>query len=287
MAAYFAAVVLFGALVAPPLYWAGQHLIRAGIAPWLGRFDFETFFHRALLLGAVIFLWPLLRSIKVRRAADLGLIQNPKWKRDLATGFAIAAGPLLVAAAVILLLHIYTLKAALPAGGMITVAVSAITVPLIEETLFRGLILGILLREFNSIAATIWSSAFFGIVHFLKAPEGTSAMPAWNAGFVSLAHAFDQFRDPILVVAGFTTLFLIGCILAHARIATRSLWIAIGLHSGWILISGEFGKLARRQIVALPWLGKSLLVGFVPLLVALSSWGILLLWLKKNDRRSA
>jgi membrane protease YdiL (CAAX protease family) len=102
----------------------------------------------------------------------------------------------------------------------------------------------------------------------------------WNSGFVSLARSFDQFGEPMLVLAGFTTLFVIGLVLAHARVGTRSLWLPIGLHAGWILASGVFGKIARRELLALPWLGKNLLVGLVPLAACLLSWLLLRQWLK-------
>jgi hypothetical protein len=41
-----------------------------------------------------------------------------------------------------------------------------------------------------------------------------------------------------------------------------------------------FAKIARREIVALPWLGKSLLIGLVPLAICLLSWVLLRTWLK-------
>ena len=88
-----------------------------------------------------------------------------------------------------------------------------------------------------------------------------------------------------MVAAGFTTLFLIGWILADARWQTRSLWLPIGLHAGWILTSGVFNKVALRQLIALPWLGKNLLVGIVPLAVAGLTWLIMRGWLKYVDAR--
>jgi hypothetical protein len=63
----------------------------------------------------------------------------------------------------------------------------------------------------------------YSIVHFLKAPEQTSTTVGWLSGFNSIANGFAQFADPLLVLAGFTTLFLIGWILADARLQTRSL----------------------------------------------------------------
>jgi hypothetical protein len=57
------------------------------------------------------------------------------------------------------------------------------------------------------------------------------------------------------------------------------------MHAGWILASEGFGKLARREVVALPWLGKSLLIGLVPLAVCLFSWVLLTMWLRYAGTR--
>jgi hypothetical protein len=108
----------------------------------------------------------------------------------------------------------------------------------------------------------------------------------WFSGFVSLSHSFHQFGEPMLVLGGFTTLFVIGIALADARLCTRSLWLPIGLHAGWILASEVFSKVARREILALPWIGKNLLVGLVPLAVCFLSWGLLRAWLRYAGSRN-
>src|SRR6476659_11472212 len=54
---YLAAVVVLGALIAPPIYWLGQVLIVHRVVPWLAGVDFESYFNRALLLAAVALLW--------------------------------------------------------------------------------------------------------------------------------------------------------------------------------------------------------------------------------------
>src|SRR5437660_1175016 len=105
--AYFVATALFGALVAPPLFWAAQALIAGGHFGFLAKFGFETFFHRALLLGAIIFIWPLIRSLRARSLRDLGLEKNPKPFRGVLAGFGIAAVPLLCFGGGLLLLGIY------------------------------------------------------------------------------------------------------------------------------------------------------------------------------------
>ncbi|MDQ2658914.1 MAG: CPBP family intramembrane metalloprotease [Verrucomicrobiota bacterium] len=282
--AYLAATLLFGALAAPLLYWGAQSLTSRGALLFLAKFDFETYFHRALLLGALLFFWPLLRWLRIRSMGDLGIIANRHRLRDVGAGFGFAAIPLLLFGALILLLGVYSLRPSVSLGVLTSRALSAIVVPFIEEPLFRGLILGVLLRSNRRPIAILLSSAFFSLLHFLKAPEHTSTVVTWNSGFVSIAHSFAQFSDPLLVLAGFTTLFLLGWILADARIRTRSLWLPIGLHAGWIFSSAIFNKLARRELLALPWLGNSLLVGLAPLGVALITWALLRVWLKHEAR---
>ena len=280
MLGYFAATILFGALAAPILFWAAQWLVAHGIFPALATFDFEAFFHRALMLGAILFLWPLLRSLRVKRPRDLGLVRNPHRTRDLAAGFLLSALPLLCCAVVFVVAGIYQLRANVHWLAVANVALTAAIVPLFEEPLFRGLFLGVLLRLNRPRQAVLLSAGIFSIVHFLKAPDQTSPVVDWSSGFVSLAHSFDQFAEPLLLLAGFTTLFLIGLILADARIQTESLWLPIGLHAGWIFAAGAFNKIAQREMVALPWLGKSLQIGIIPLGVGLGSWVILRAWLK-------
>ena len=280
MLGYFAATILFGAVAAPPLFWAGQWLAAQGILPILATFDFESFFHRALLLGALIFIWPFLRWLRIKSVRDLGLDRTPRWLRDLALGFVISAGPVICCEIVLVQLGTYSMRDNWSWEAVAKVTMTAAVVPLIEESLFRGLFLGVLLRGLRRWPAITLSAAIFSIIHFLKAPDQTTTSVQWTSGFVSLAHAFDQFGEPMLVLAGFTTLFIIGLILADARLLTQSLWLPIGLHAGWILASSVFAKVARREVLALPWLGKNMLIGLVPLAVCLVSWALVRAWFR-------
>jgi membrane protease YdiL (CAAX protease family) len=282
--AYFVATILIGAVLAPPLYWAAQSLAANGVFTFLTKFDFETFFHRALLLAGLLLLWPLLRSTRVRRLNDLDLFSNPRWLQHLGAGFVLTAAPLLCCGALFIGLHVYSLRGHVAWGAFGKILAAAAFVPLIEEGLFRGLILGILLRSGRTYLAVFVTSALYSVVHFLKAPEGTSTVVNWMSGFNSIAHSFSQFAQPVLVAAAFTTLFLIGWILSDARLRTRSLWLSIGLHAGWIFANGSFNRIARREILILPWLGKNLLVGLVPLSVCLLTWLLARLWLNYYGR---
>ncbi len=285
---YLAGVLLCGALLAPPLFWGGQVLVNHRVLPTLARFDFESYFDRAVLVAALVLLWPLFRSLRVRSWRDLGLEKNPRRAADLGAGFVIAAVPLLCCGAVLVLLPYYTLRQPFLWGKMPAVLGAVLIVPLLEELLFRGFILGVLLRSCSRGAALLLTSALFSIVHFLKSPE--SSLPNdsinWLSGFIALGHSFWQFGNPLLFLGGFFTLFAVGCILADARLLTRSLALPIGLHAGWILANGLFSKAAHREMLALPWIGKDLLVGIVPLSIALLSWGLMRGWVNHAHARS-
>jgi len=284
---YLLATVVLGALLAPPLFWSAQSLAAHGTLTFLARYDFETFFHRALLVAALLLLWPLARSIETRSLSDLQLAHNPNRWRDLLAGVLLSAIPLVCCAAILIASPVFSIRGAINWPAVARVAAAAVFVPIIEEAFFRGLVLGALLKTGRQLLPVLLTSALYSVVHFLKAPEHTSSEVTWMSAFNSIAHAFVQFGDPLLVGAGFTTLFLIGWILAEARLLTRSLWLPIGLHAGWIFTAGAFNKIALRQWLILPWLGKSLLVGIVPLALAGVTWLLMRAWLKYSDARNA
>jgi len=284
--AYFAGTLLIGALLAPILFWSAQWLAAHHVLTFLAEYDFEKFFHRALLIGLIVLLWPFLRSLKIRSWHELGLAPNEHRSRDFFAGLFLAIVPLLCCGALLIFFHGYSIRNTVRWSATGNLLLASVFVPLIEELFFRGLVLGIFLRSSTRSAAIVLSSVLFAIVHFLKAPEESSDAVTWASGFISIAHAFDQFREPLLVLGGFATLFLLACVLADARIQTRSLELAIGLHCGWIFAAGLFSIVARQRNIDLPWVGKSLLVGIVPLSVALLTWVLVRAWLKHVASRA-
>ena len=280
MAVYFIATVVIGAILAPILFWSAQPLAAHGVFSFLAKYDFETFFHRAVLIAAVLLLWPLLRASHMRGLADLGLAPNSRWGRDLCAGAVVSVVPLLFCGVLLISLQVYAFRHsfAWPRFGKMLLA--SITVPFIEEAFFRGIVLGVLLRTGRKYIAIFAVSVIFAAVHFLKAPDRTSEIVTWTSGFSSIAHAFDGLGDPMMLASALATLFFIGWILADARVLTHSLWLSIGLHAGWIFGSATFSLLARQRIPALPWMGKNLLIGIIPLGVSAVTWVIMRIWVK-------
>jgi len=266
---YLLATVLLGVLLAPPLFWGARSLIAHGSFTFLARYDFETYFHRALLIAALVLLWPLARSLEIRKLDDLQLAPNPRRWRDLIAGILLSAVPLLCCAAILVAMPLFSIRANINWSGVGKVAAAAAFVPIIEETFFRGLVLGALLKTGRQWMSIFLTSVLYSIVHFLKAPDQTSPDVTWVSGFNSIGHAFVQFTDPLLVGAGLTTLFLIGWILAEARLLTRSLWLSIGLHAGWIFWLKSYGFLTEERPGTKQWFWGTgrLLDGWIALFI--------------------
>lgn len=284
---YLLATVVLGALLAPPLYWGGQWLASQGILPWLSEVTFRRFFHRALLVAAIALLWPTARWVAVPSVKALGLRPNPRRWQDLGAGF-LASFLVMVGLAIVLLqLGVYKIRGEIRWEGLGKVAVSAVVVSILEEWLFRGAILGLVRRTQSWKVSLFAVSALFSILHFLKPEETSTAgqVVGWLSGFALIPGAFGQFEQPWLVLGGFTTLFCVGWILGWARLNTRSLWMAFGLHAGWIFGTMGFSKIALRKIKnTLPWFGENLSVGLCSVLMVLITGLLVWGWLAWTGR---
>jgi len=277
-------------LLAAPLYWGGHWLASHGFLPWLATTPFQKFFHRGLLVAAILLLWPTARWLHVSSVRALGLAPNPRRWRDLAAGFAASFLMMLALAAVLLALHVVRWRHQTQLVDFANIAASAVFVSIFEEWLFRGAILGLLHRAMNRYGALFFTSALYSILHFLKPDD--NALPQtvrWLSGFALIPGAFAQFREPWLVLGGFTTLFCVGWILGWARLQTRSLWLSIGLHAGWILGIMSFSKATRRILKiqeTLPWFGGDLTVGLGSVAVVLLTGGLVWMYLRGRAQKT-
>ena len=283
--AYLAAVIVLGALLAPPLYWGAQWLAGHGLLRALAEFKFQKFFDRAAMVAALLLLWPAVRWLHVKSWRDLGLEPDPRWGRHLAIGFGIAA--LSVAAMACAYVHfgVYRFRPDSPWGKLPLIALTAATVAIAEEALFRGAILGLARRSLRPYAALFWVSMLFAIVHFLKPDENFDPQPiGWLSGFTMIPQAFHQFADLQTLLAGFTTLLALGWLCGDAVLRTRSLWMSVGLHAGVVFVKSSFTVLSKRRETHLPWIGRELQIGLVPVAILLLGWLAVIVWTAHENR---
>ena len=290
MVLWVLSALVLAALIAPWVYQAGGWLAASaatqdlpGALEWLGaacgRSKFGRFFSRALMFSAVVFLPLLLRRIRRIRAAkgEAGESQTRvAWKSavlQIAVGCVIAGGMLWAMGMILEGLGVY-IPAKRPPGisaFLMKVLIFSVVAPVVEEWIFRGVLLGLWLKFGRPLTACVGTSLVFSFVHFLDPPSGSViANPASPlAGFELLGKILRHFSDPQFFITDFATLFVIGMILAWARVRTGTLWFSIGLHAGWIISFKSFSLLYRvvSQHPLHPWgVGESLRSGIFPLL---------------------
>ncbi|MBJ7283908.1 MAG: CPBP family intramembrane metalloprotease [Akkermansiaceae bacterium] len=250
---------------------------------WLGkacgRSKLERYFSRSLLVSVLILLPFLFARIRVIRRSNEPLLELKRsltWTAvasQVALGCAIAGGILLGLGMILEVLGAYAIqsKHANFINLLSRILMPAVVVSLLEEWIFRGLLLGFWLRYTRPVTACIATSFVFAFVHFLAPPAGQFiANPAApTAGFKLLGKILLHFTDPTFFVTDFATLFVIGMILAWARLRTGALWFSIGLHAGWIAAFKGFSML--HSVVPnhplRPWgVGESLRSGLLPML---------------------
>ncbi len=287
---WLAASLLAAALLTPYLYDVGKTLsanaeikdypgIVESIAESAGRAKPDRYFGRALLISALALMPLLIRRVKKitpREDAAQYSLQKLTWPQRLShlgSGILIGASCLGILAIVLHLTGSATwVDDDIPLGKILTKALlPALGAGLIEELIFRGLLLGLWLRACSLWTAFIGSSLMFSFVHFLKPPPGTEiADPrAWHSGLEILGSTLGHFTDPAFFVTEFATLALLGLILAWCRTRTFSLWMPVGLHAGLVLALKTF-SLTSDLTDRTPWfpwfIGADLKSGIFPLI---------------------
>lgn len=302
---------VLAALLAPPLYLGGKHAVAQGWLEggWLDslhgsmeRARFSRYFNRAVLVSALLLIAPTLRWMRSGQpvsttgrknlAASWNLDPNPRWLSHLLIGFVVAGGSLLLLGAFYVHQGWYLWRetdkslAGILAGALGT----GMAVGFLEEFVFRGALQAVVTKWLRPVPAFLGIAAFFALVHFFNAPrtlepDGVGFLTGfWMIGKI-FEHFFSQFANPSFLLAEFAVLFAIGLVLGYTRLKTRSLWLGIGLHAGWVFGVKTLSPITARGFEAgemMPWLGETLRVGAVScLVVALTGLG-LWLWLRRR-----
>ncbi|MFD2255395.1 CPBP family intramembrane glutamic endopeptidase [Luteolibacter algae] len=304
---WLAAALFAAALFTPYLYDAGKTLAESAetkdypaviesIAGSAERAKLDRFFSRALLISALVFLPVLIRRVKrIPRRKDLEdyALRKLSWpERLLHLGAGILIGACVLGGLAIVL---NLLGASVPDGGGLEFGkifskafLPALGAGLIEELVFRGLLLGLWLRACSLWTAWIGSSVMFSFLHFLKPPRGLEiADPrSWHSGFEILGSTLGHFTNPLFFVTDFATLTLLGLILAWCRTRTYALWLPIGIHAGLVFALKTFSMTQNLnpESPLNPWfIGSDLKSGILPLFALGICFLICILFVRKNS----
>jgi membrane protease YdiL (CAAX protease family) len=228
-------VFLAPVVLAPPLDLA--------LAPF--GIPFHRVMSRALLLSALAALVLFRGRLHLKAWWPLG----PIARRQLAFGAMLAAGSAL---AMILLyfagcgFHAAPLAPGRAALSLLTAAVAALIVPFLEETIFRGFLVSILVETTGRRVGWILAAVIYTLAHFLRMPSQApdSSIHFWSGATGLLALFSDLGHGSFLNGRGLN-LFLVGLILGGIFLRTGTLWVNYALHGGWIFILMSFSALTR------------------------------------------
>lgn len=314
IAVFLLGTVVLGAIFGPLLFFGGKHVVAQGWleGTWLEsindsmrRAHFSRYFNRAILLGALLMLWPTLRWLNAGREKkamtrptgeamreQLLLEANPVWWRHLLIGFVLAGGTLLLLGSLYVGLGWYeAVDSPKPLMRVLFTALgTGVAVGLLEEFVFRGAFHAVLAKLLKPKTLFWVIAIFFAVIHFFNAPKSLEVEAVhYGSGFWMVGkifeHFFSQFANPYFLFAEFAVLLSIGLVLGYTRMKTGSLWLGVGLHAGWVFGVKTLSPLTRRAFAPgemMPWLGDNLRVGALSCIVVSLTGLVLWLWLRKK-----
>ena len=281
----FFGAIAFAAITSPLVFWAIIEWANASpneLNTYLADKDFPRYFDRLRLLFVIIaFPW-LLKVCGLFSWKALGMRGGSGWWRSLLLWLVIGVVLLGLAAAVQALTVGIVLKEAWSSFAFLQTAlmaaVAAAIIALLEESVFRGLVLRLFYTAVIPLPAVLLAAFFFAIVHFKKIPEaiwGEDAVVSWSSGFyvglwtlLSMGATFEWIK--------FLNLFLSGLVLCLLFIKNRSLWHCIGLHAGWVIFRQVYSELfiVGESDFSRLWGSAGIIDGLLPtlLLSTLAGW---------------
>ncbi|MCP5531928.1 MAG: CPBP family intramembrane metalloprotease [Akkermansiaceae bacterium] len=273
-----AAVVLLGAWMAPLVYNAGKALAEVsrakttnGPIEWLAgrcaKAGFPEFYLTALGIAALVLFLPWIEWLSAGRRSSDGWRPPGPWRLapgrarirtegqalhgyprglwHLCAGFLLAAGLTLSLGMALVPAGFGTMRQS--GAGFLpllrTLLPLALLLAAVQEVLFRGVAMGIFLRAMKPSAAIAMTALYFAAIHSLL-PAGrldVADPDAGGTGWEMLSLVLRHLAEGSGFVGVFLPYFGLGALLAYARWRTASLWLPIGLHTGWLFSRAALG----------------------------------------------
>jgi membrane protease YdiL (CAAX protease family) len=236
--AWFLAVILLAGLIGACIAYPAYELTST-FADWA--------FHRvasriAMLVLVAELVW-LCRHLNLRRKRDFGY--GLPWRRFItvsllwgAVGMATAGlGAAFLLTTGLRIRDPEFIASASSFAHIFLVGVgSGISVALLEETVFRGIMHTAIERESGPWTAALLTAPLFAVLHFFAKARIPAADLGWGSGFDLLSLSFAPLGHPALVFDSFLSWLTVGLILSLTRALTGSIAVAIGLHAGWVIV---------------------------------------------------
>ena len=205
-----------------------------------GVYNYGKIMRRIFMLTAVVLLILFRKSLDLKNLTTSGLKRVKGWRKEIYLGLIIGTGSVLIYGIYTLFLGIQCAESDHRSIGefltkLFTYLFAALLTAFIEETLFRGLVFQGLMKDFPVFVSVALSSFFYAILHLFSFKVNVSVGQQPFAGFTTLINFFStaviDYQSVIPYIIG---LFIVGTVLALAFRQTKSLYLPIGLHAGWV-----------------------------------------------------
>lgn len=200
---------------------------------------FRQILTRSTQLFLVLSIFPIMAYLKVNKE-ELGFAPIGVLSKQLLQGFGLGFIVLIPVLVVLYVLKITVYKGQFWTVGLMINAMTmnllvALLISVIEETLFRGIVLVGLKRKLPVIAAIILTSTYYAGLHFLSIKTNLAVQDITiSSGFLMLGEAVGNlFR--LASVPAFFALLMVGIFLGVLRTQKKiSLGLCIGCHTSWV-----------------------------------------------------
>ena len=200
---------------------------------------FRQILTRSTQLFLVLSIFPIMAYLKVNKE-ELGFAPIGVLSKQLLQGFGLGFIVLIPVLVVLYVLKVTVYKGQFWTVGLMINAMTmnllvALLISVIEETLFRGIVLVGLKRKLPVIAAIILTSTYYAGLHFLSIKTNLAVQDITiTSGFLMLGEAVGNlFR--LASVPAFFALLMVGIFLGVLRTQKKiSLGLCIGCHTSWV-----------------------------------------------------
>lgn len=256
--ALFLALVLVTAALAAALAYPLYVLLHP-LRPewWFDRIGTRVWEFLLVPAGLVL----LVRHLRLTSARDWGYgAPRPRWLRQFGVGLVAGIATMLPVTACMLAFGLRTpLPDLTPAVLLRALAAglgSGLAVGFFEETLFRGLMQGAVVRELRRpLVGIALVAALFAALHFLAREHVPHDQVRWSSGVDLLATAARNFLHPAAIADRLLSLFAVGVVLGLAAWWTGSIALSVGLHAGWVwIMRATVGSTALDPAAPLAWM---------------------------------
>jgi len=197
------------------------------------------------MVGGVAWLvWRL--QLRGKQAWGYAL-PRPQFMRQLGWGTLLGILTMLPVAAMVSGWELRTPRPGLDIARLVELffsgALTGLAVGFLEETFYRGLLLGALLPANQATqprwalgVAVVASSALFASLHFLARSKLDPSAVQLDSGVNLLQQSLRYFAHPTEMLDSFLALTAVGVLLSLARLWTGSIALSVGLHAGWVWV---------------------------------------------------